>query len=425
MKVIRDGDDRIVAGGVEWRTQRDMLGILETEPKVQAWRIGSRYTTLRLPSGRVFRKLFEPAKKLEEVIHDLVAREMGHSVSSWGGVWRQWSVFPPKTPEAIAAAFDAVPTAPRGPQDWEPDLWVQKPHAWIEQRRIGPREGAWTEWDIRSAYTWASIQGLPDLACLDTPSKSNRNRIHEKAIYLVSGVVSEWRDVEPHILPTWLRARSGYRAPIRDLFTEPEESHSMSYWVPGETLNRLDLSPKKVLMAYEWRRRKDFRKIFDEIRTLLPRWWKNVYRSHWGDWGGAESPIRESWENGVRTSCNEMPTGLRSPLWSWMVLSRVADRMSPLADQAARIFTDSVVLPDEFPLTSQVGEEVGDWQIKDRWSDGILIEPLPARPRPAAGAGGAKASREVKKVRHGSQEDDRSIDEIFDVDSTGWTGVRL
>lgn len=357
----------MTCGDTEWRTGRDLWKIAKAADSAQVWTLGgSRVTTVRI-GDRTFRKLFEPPDVLGALLRDLLAAGLSVDVSSWAGVWRQWRVWPtplPKKSEILNPLPGASPV-------------IVTPYAWIEQRRVGDASGCWREWDIKSAYAWSTMMGLPDQR---TVTEVSGDTISDDAIYLVEGVKSEWREPEQWTLPTWLRPR----APRVDherahLFDAPTRKTHRLTWVPGETLNRLCLSPTKVVRAYEWRRRLDMRAVFDSIRSALPTYYKSVFRAHWGDWGAGSSVTRETWRDGKRVSRNEMPQGMCAPLWSWLVQARVCDRLARVAEHAQRLFIDSAVLPEEL-TPSPVGGEVGDWALKHEWPDGCRLNPLPWKP---------------------------------------------
>lgn len=346
--------------------------LLKHKGRAQAWRVGRFYSTVRLDSGRVHRKMFvtgpgqsEDAKlePLVSLAEALARAKREPFASSWGGVWRQYGVFPGKVGEIPRMLMESE------------FVHARKPYPWIEQRTTGALEGAWQEWDISSAYAWASSLGLPDLR---TVRRTDKASIADDAIYLVDGPLANARGLADWwTLPTWARIDEHREAAPG--YVDYRRKRSSLAWVPGEFMNRFGLEPRKVRVALAWTHTVEFLPIFDRIREELPDWWKNVLRAHWGDWGASAPVVRETWENGRCIRESAMPTGLRSPLWSWIVQGRVTGAVVPAGEHAARIFIDSAVTPAEYSPGNE-GTDLGQWKRKAFYPDGVLLRGLPWRP---------------------------------------------
>jgi hypothetical protein len=358
---------------VTYRTRAELADILARAPVAQAWRIGCDYSTVKA-GGMTYRRMFEPMAKLHELAEDLSRAERDPLASSWGGVWRKFSTPPPKMPAMARGIVEAEKSATRG------DV-IRRPHQWIEERaEKGFHEGAWQEWDLVSAYAWASAQGLPDLR---TVHRSARRCISDTGIYLCEGAVhSESGEPDQWLLPTWMR-RTDTRVCAEGLTdwrkAKRIDANRKLAWIPGEILNKLCLSPTKVRIALEWDRITDLRPLLDTVRADLPRWWKAVYRAHWGDWGATSATMQESWANGRPVKGHALPSGLRAPLWAWQIQSRVTARVAALAEHAARVFIDSATVPAGY-TPSNVGTDLGCWKRKVSFPTGMMIHGLPWKP---------------------------------------------
>jgi hypothetical protein len=385
--IFHSNHRRVDCGKCTWVPLGELREIRRRAKKAECWGNGNFVSTVvlkRYQKGeRWFRYLWEPPETIAALLRDLQRQDLGTNVSSWAAVWRMWGIFPPAVdPDS---GFGRMLAAAE-------QNWVTAPYAWIEQRLHGPQPGAWREWDLNSAYAWASMRGLPDPR---TFRRAPKDVISDQAIYLATGVESTWGDSEPPILPPWLRPQQRRRIFRDGLFSPKGRKHPRpAWWIPGECLNRLSLRPKGVIAAFEWRRDRDLGPVFAEIKKKLPRWWKSVFRAHWGEWASTEVGTRQFWVDGRLDHYCSMPSGHAAPVWSWLILSRVADRMSGYADHAARIFVDSVVLPAELEPENS-GAEVGEWKVSNEWDSGVTILPLPRRPLP-----GIMAPKQ-KQERHG------------------------
>lgn len=337
----------------------------EHKGRAQAWRVGRTYSTIRLDTGRVFRKAFEPVDTLCHIAEDLASAERDPFVSSWGGVWRSYAPMPGKL-GSLPASLLAKKEGAVNPR---------KPYPWIEQRMPGDHPGVWQEWDISSAYAWASALGLPDPRSI---RRSDRKTISDTGLYLVDGpLIGVHGEPEWYSLPTWARWKDPRE--MAEGYKDYRRKRSRLAWVPGEFMNKLGLEPKRVRVALEWSRTTEFVQTFDKIRNDLPRWFKNVFRAHWGDWGSSAPVWREIWDNGRCIRTIPMPRGLACEPWAIMVQSRVTGRVAESAEHAARIFIDSSLLPEEV-TPRLVGKEMGYWKRKVRFPNGVQVRPLPYKP---------------------------------------------
>jgi hypothetical protein len=226
---------------------------------------------------------------------------------------------------------------PRCPK-WSRKMFPQVPGGW--QAVLGNnsvcKKPLW-QYDIRSAYLWSLMQGLPHPDSFERVKK-------------VAGPGLYWCESPAlPMLPYPWNHPGIYPATEDELLALPLNHQSVTSGIiykPGG------------MPVQEWAR---------DIR----QWdhWKAVARSYWGRWASIASPVCETLlESGEVNTRRELPDPSKNPIWGAIITSRVRLRLWQIADKPGthRVFVDSVVT--EFPI--ETGGEIGDWVEKAHFPKG-------------------------------------------------------
>lgn len=206
------------------------------------------------------------------------------------------------------------------------------PGAWQELTiGVGRYSGIWRRYDMRSAYLWATQQGLPN--------------------------PSSYRYAE----------RIGKRAGLFFCDLAPKDGAPYPYRLGGchpvtpEEIERYGLTVLRVHWGVTWSQPYDVTPIVDNIC----RWscWKAVARSFWGRWLSNGKVQCETWKHGERSKQWDLPLPFANPIWAHLIVGRVRARLYDVAANhtTARVYVDSVVVEGELPT----GPNIGDWKLEE------------------------------------------------------------
>jgi hypothetical protein len=205
--------------------------------------------------------------------------------------------------------------------------------AWQEALVTGVHFGAWKLYDLRQAYLWAAMQGLPD------PRSYHQTRstaYARDAVYLAR-----------------IHPQPGLPYPY---------ATESTVLVSGEDIKRYDLPVEEILCGVSWRRSFNVQKIADAIDHWTFR--KEVARAYWGAWAPSArvecvTPARR-WE---------LPPMGSNIIWAHLIVARVRARLAEVARGACHVFVDSVLTQD----TLTTGDAVGDWRLVKEYADGVKV----------------------------------------------------
>lgn len=223
-------------------------------------------------------------------------------------------------------------------------MFPATPGAWIEV--LTPRSRPVVRdrlrlYDLRSAYLWALMQGLPD------PATFHRvKRFAGPGVYWVESPNA------PGLPYPW---HHGGLYPASDDEIETLALHA------GVTDAGVAFTPGTL----------DTRGLVADIRGWTC--WKAVARSYWGRWGTAAQTVAETMDpaTGAMRTTRALRDPFRAPLWAVLITSRVRMRLyrAAMMVPTLRVHTDSVLTPGEL----DTGEGVGDWVLRDEFPRGGLV----------------------------------------------------
>lgn len=210
--------------------------------------------------------------------------------------------------------------------------------AWQEGRRLGYTPGHVRQYDIRSAYRWAALMGLPD----PTTYRFTRGTVQRPGLLVIRlGAVS------PR-LPYPFAAGATVAATHDEI-----EAYGLAGDIVGGITWRRDTPPRPMEAA-------------------LDAWTfsKQVGRSFWGRWGATSGVTAETLDDAghIRTS-RQMPSMLLNLPWALLIIARVRLRLWEHAQDALRVYVDSVLTKERLPT----GSAVGAWREVASFPDGVTV----------------------------------------------------
>lgn len=202
----------------------------------------------------------------------------------------------------------------------------------------GVHKGTWHHYDMKRAYYWALLQGLPDPASF----YATKSLAYKDAIYRVR------------------LAHVGEGVPYPfDTYTEVVCTR--------EEIDLYDLRIADVVAGVAFR--KEYRKLPD-IVNAIDRWSfaPLVSRTYWGAWGAQEGcqcvipHSRKRWT---------LPAQGRNVPWAHLILSRVRRRLweATTLGQWCHVFTDSIITTQ----TLSTGTSPGDWRHVATYARGVKV----------------------------------------------------
>lgn len=234
-----------------------------------------------------------------------------------------------ETPSSYGQVYHSLFKHPRPCGSLQAALNESLPGGWQVAAKKGPQTGTWYVYDLKSAYAWAAMQGLPQVRSA-RPSYA----------------------IEPHGLYVATFRKAGI--PLIPSHLKPGKFSILS----TEEIERYDLQGVSVRSGAVFRRFESIDANLERIRRSFTDW-KAIFRSFWGCWASNApvecsmlaygQPIKE-WTVNRRTF---------NPVWAAYVLSRVKMRLADYAGEFCHAFVDSVILPRRIPT----GTDIGDWKL--------------------------------------------------------------
>jgi len=282
--------------------------------------------------GRVYKDRMRWAELNDDELGELadVQRRRGHTPP--GGVHALWrSLF--KDRGGRKGVNETWGPAVAGP-------WIQE----LRRGLVRPARYA----DLRSAYAWSALQGLPDPSsyrlCSNGPWKIAYARVA--------------LDDPPGPYPSGMDTGIAWRLVTR------------------EEVEAYRARILEVACGITWA---DERTRYADAFALADHLWgakvgKMVRRGYWGAWAGRaldcatvrDGEIQKAWQ---------LPPRVRDVIRAHVVQSRVRIRIYQLLKRsrgAARVYVDSVLAEDFLGLTP--GTEPGDWGHVRAWEDGVVVQ---------------------------------------------------
>jgi len=208
--------------------------------------------------------------------------------------------------------------------------------AWEEALKPGVYHGSWKRYDIRSAYRWASTLGLPDVATFRA-WKRFRNPHDVNGLWVA---YIERRDDLPNV----------FRRALGPVVISSEELR---------TYNLL----ADVVYGVTWTDTLPANYIGETLDRLPCV--KDAGRAYWGRWIARDPLIcktaNKTWKLQNRTA---------NFIWGWLLVGRVRLRLWKQARYAVHVYVDEVLVPHDLPT----GPNVGDWNLKETYPNGITVK---------------------------------------------------
>lgn len=204
---------------------------------------------------------------------------------------------------------------------------------WQEMLKPSGRyPGLWRKYDLRSAYLWATAQGLPN-------PKTFRYSEHfgtKPGLYLCD------------ILPA-LHAPYPFRGGGR-LAVTPEE------------VDRYQLTVTRIWHGITWTDAYDIEPILRNVLSWSCK--KYVARGFWGRWASRGVITCATYKNQEKSKEWELPLFTFNPIWAHLIVSRVRARVFEATKQGetARVYVDSVITTAELPTDQG---NLGDWKLEE------------------------------------------------------------
>lgn len=204
------------------------------------------------------------------------------------------------------------------------------------------RKPLW-KYDIRSAYLWALMDGLPHPDTF-------------RIVRRISGPGLYWCPSPCHpMLPHPWNKPGIFPATEDELLALPIDHRGIEYGIR--------YTPATMGT--------------DAWVTDIQAWscWKAVGRSYWGRWIAASCAKEERFSREDEpTSARDLPDNRRNPVWGAIITSRLRLRLWQLWDagnrRVYRVYTDSVVTDEEL----DTGEGVGEWKLEETFPYGATLD---------------------------------------------------
>ncbi len=287
---------------------------------VKVWRLGTRIVSLALSKregGGTWKQVDrlatdEPGRLLDA----LEAVGVDHP-SSYADCYHQ-----------LAPAVAPLKYTFNGMFQW----WPGGP--WSEAKLTGALRGEWWRYDMVSAYRWAATVGLPD----PTTYAATKVMGTKPGLWVVLLKSS------PNGLPPIFR--HGDREPV---VMSSEEIAGYGVQV-------------HVLRGVTWTHTMGAAYVEHTLAKLpCP---KEAGRAYWGRWIARDPLV-------VWTPAREwtMRNIFANFVWGWLIVGRVRLRLWEVADKAAHVYVDEVVVPHELPTAGTLGA----WHCKEQYRRGIRV----------------------------------------------------
>lgn len=266
-----------------------------------------------------------------------------------------------KMPGAYTDVFRKRYYSPRVSHSYNAPFYDYLCGGWQAALKPGRHAGHYINYDLRSAYRWAALEGLPDVSTFRATRSIGRN-----GVYLVT--LREDADLShlPHPF--------GMNKPraLTDVYGRGRKQRRVTRCLSalrviasGDEIHAYGLPIAEVHAGVTWRRWTDLNKIRDALDCVT--FAKKAARSFWGVWAQ-----RRAVECHTPGSEWELPALTTNLVWAHLVLSRVKMRVwERVTPHTVHVFVDSVLTAatDNIPT----GESVGDWRAERIYWEGVQV----------------------------------------------------
>lgn len=203
----------------------------------------------------------------------------------------------------------------------------------------GEYPGDYEEYDIRSAYLWSGLQGIPDFFSSCGFTKTIKR-----------GGIYRLRLFEPSQFIPFIGKS--------DVYATTEEIE-MSGIKDFQILNGFVFSSMSDCIEETFARMQKY---------FSPDAIKKIGRAYWGRWAlGDGACIVSKVRSGKEVSASEIGRWFQNKVISHFIVSRVRLRVLFFAGLAIHAFVDSII--PRRGIRVPVGDSIGDWRVKNYFSD--------------------------------------------------------
>lgn len=208
---------------------------------------------------------------------------------------------------------------------------------WIEAMKLGTCRGRHYHYDLRNAYLWSALQGLPRTLRPYQPGDRN--------------FVAIMDHIEGDNLPNRFERMRRALVTSEDLQVYPMEGQIIG----GVSFDDLDVNLSPVLY---------------ELADLPGNAFKSLSQSFWGCFASYRPISVRYYEGGQELRTRYMYNRLQNLTWATLIINRVAARVWQQAQRGAvLVFIDSVVTPH--PV--RTGDQPGDWRHVETFDKGLYV----------------------------------------------------
>lgn len=278
-------------------------------------------TTLELPGKRYLKSV------------DKFAPRHVESADSWQEFMRECAFYGCAKPSSYGSVFHAQFNSPRVRHTFNHLFGYAFVGGWQEAKATGVLRGRWKQYDLNSAYLWASTLGLPKVASFR----------YSEHIGKLPGLYNLELECTLEHLPY--------------PFNEYRFVNATSY-----EIELYGLPVKRIIGGVTWDDCHDEDAVTRIVKQFTFQ--KEVSRAYWGRWC-SDTPIdcvtkNKTWQ-------------LRNPVlnyvWAHFLVSSVKAKVWQESKNACHIFVDSIITPDELPI----GSGLGEWKLVKEYEQGVRI----------------------------------------------------
>lgn len=241
-------------------------------------------------------------------------------------------------PSGYADVFHAQHHSPHIPYGINRGLAFAFSGGWQQAVEVGIFPGTFYQYDMRSAYAWAMLGGLPEASTYRRCRKP-WTADGESGVYRLSLLCKQPSAPFPFNTST-------------EVLATPLE------------IETYGLPIARVRCGVRWDGWHDTTKMLDTL-TSVPAW-KNAARSYWGIWAQrkAITCVTQAREWCLYNRFLNVP-------WAHIIVSRVRMRVWSAARRILHAFVDSIITDD---ATVKIGNALGDWRLQRVFPDGIIVK---------------------------------------------------
>lgn len=295
-----------------------LVAACDSRMVARGWRLGNRIVSVQLHKS-LGGGMWKNSDRfiLSDPPADLAKLEAAgvHHPSSWGDCFHQ-----------LAPKSKPLPWTFNGMLAW----WPGGP--WSQATKKGKHSGQWFRYDLQGAYRWAATWGLPDTSTYRVVTKAGSN----------PGVfVATLRESRPDLPPVF-------------------QEQGATVVVSHEEIERYNLACD-IVRGVSWSAEHP-RDYVEQTLKRLP-FPKDVGRAYWGRWI-ARDPLT-CWTPNAEWSLRNIAANF---VWGWLIVGRVRLRVWEVAQEAAHVYVDEVLIPHELPTGGE-----GEWKLKQTYPDGVVV----------------------------------------------------